>query len=356
QLSCIDDQIAVGRTALLELEKDYVTGPFKGRYFASLRVLDGLKAAKACKDTLEVELMHSFDLKPNEQSEVGVNPTTPNGTDTQNPNKLNAPKTLEHAYKHDGFIGRHEQDYVANGVNGSNPDSWPQGRNVLFFDVFDLFGSKRGAQKAENASIRNLKSGGFTPIQDSSLAPGESAFQFEAPGSSVLNTILYVQRGTFIMKIAGACNGCQRGSVESTLKQEAQLQLSRAVAMGFPASSSSASHVPEEFQTSGNAPSYAFGQPGYHLCLYLHGPAGQTGNVKVEPGDATSQTDPNAQTYNQAFTLDVNGTAFFSFNEPAELFKITINRQEPDGSTNTTVTAADPRVYSPPPWGLPNCT
>ncbi|HLY48113.1 MAG TPA: hypothetical protein VKR21_02855, partial [Solirubrobacteraceae bacterium] len=43
QLSCIDDQIAVGRTALLELEKDYVTGPFKGRYFASLRVLDGLK-------------------------------------------------------------------------------------------------------------------------------------------------------------------------------------------------------------------------------------------------------------------------------------------------------------------------
>jgi hypothetical protein len=359
QLSCIDEEISKARLVLDQFEETKRLKLFGtthiSRFFAHAFLIAALRNAKACKDALEVALMHSFDLTTSAQNGTDVAPTTPMGADTQNPSKLNAPKTLEHAYRADGFIGRHEQDYVAAGVRGSSPESWPAGRNVLFFDVFDLFASSRGAHEADVASENNLKASGFSQIGDSSFAPGEAVFQHRASGSTLLSTIIYVQRGTFIMKIAGACNGCVAGSIESSLKSFAAVQLGQAVQMGFPAGSS-AGAAPEQFETSGNAPQDAFGQPGYHLCLYLHGPAGQTGDVTVQPGDATSQTDPNAKTYNQSFTLDGNGTAFLSFTEPAELFKITIDRRETDGSGHATTTSADPRIHNPPPWGLPACT
>ncbi len=361
QLSCVDNEIAIGTTMLRLLEgnpngRPFLTTPIhgSGNVFASRSVLRALETAKGCKDRLEVELMHSFNLKPSEQTEVGVNPTTPNGTDTQNPNKLNAPKTLEHAYAHDGFVGRHEQDYVASGINSSTPDSWPSGRNVLFFDVFDLFGSTRGAQKATKASEQNLKSSGFTRIQDSSLGSGEAAFQKQPAGSSLLSTIIYVQRGTFIMKIAGACNGCSKGSIESSLESVARAQIAQAVSNGFPTSATQPHTIAEEFDYSGSG-GY-FGQPDRKACIYLSGPIGQTGDVKLEPGDATARSDPNAQTYDQAFTLDSNGKAVLTFTEPNELFKVTINRKELDGSTNTTVTSMTSQIHHPPPWGLPDCT
>lgn len=244
QLSCIDSEIAVSREMMVLLEgpqvnpllanHSWLTFP-RGEHNVSLVMKYALQQAKACKDTLEVELMHPFDLKSTEKTEVGVNATTPNGTDTQSASKLNAPKPLQTAYANDGFVGRHEHDYVSVGVNGSNPDSWTSGQSVLFFDVFDLFGSSAGADAAEQASEQSLKSAGFTPIRDSSLGPGEAVFQ--EPGSP-MSTVIDVQRGTFIMKIAGACKGCTPGSVDPALQKIAQVQLARAVANGFPATAS----------------------------------------------------------------------------------------------------------------------
>src|SRR5579859_3008329 len=239
ELDCIDVQLELSKELLLLREAGRLVSPHFGavnpNVYPFFRILEFLQQAKTCKDALEVELMHSFDLKPSDQSKVGVTPTTPNGTDTQNPNKLNAPKPLQTAYAHGGFVGRHERDYLAVGVDGSNPDSWPQGRSVLFFDAFDLFGSAAGARAAEQASDQNLKSEGFAPIQDSSLGPGEAAFQ---KAGSPMSTVIDVQRGTFIMKIAGACKGCTAGSVDPSLQKLAQVQLARAVANGFPATAS----------------------------------------------------------------------------------------------------------------------
>lgn len=240
KLSCVDQDISQGRLFLILLQKGLVLGPHTGRlgsgaFYVWGQLIQLLKDAKACKDTLEVELMQSFDLKPTEKTEVGVNATTPNGTDTQGAGKLNAPKPLQTAYAQDGFVGRHEHDYFAVGVNGSTPDAWPVGHSVLFFDVFDLFGSSAGAYAAEQASQQNLKSEGFTPIRDSSLGPGEAAFQKQG---SPMSTVIDVQRGTFIMKVAGACKGCTPGSVDPALQKVAQVQLARAVANGFPATAS----------------------------------------------------------------------------------------------------------------------
>jgi hypothetical protein len=241
RLSCIDAEIAVGQENLFGLEKGAYRGRtalppyFDGERYASRRVLRALENAKTCKDTLEVELMHPFDLKPKGQTEVGINATTPSGTDTQSASKLNAPKPLQSAYVLDGFVGRHERDYVTVGVNGSNPDSWPAGQSVLFFDVFDLFGSPAGAHAAEQASEQNLRSTGFTPVQDSSLGPGEAVFQ---KAGSPMSTVIDVQRGTFIMKIAGACKGCRPGRIDPALQKVAQAQLAQAVANGFPATAS----------------------------------------------------------------------------------------------------------------------
>lgn len=232
-LSCIDEEFSQARLVLAMLERGLI-GSFP-KLVAHRLVENELTHAKACKDTLEVELMHSFDLKPTEKTEVGVNATTPNGTDTQGASKLNAPKPLQTAYAQDGFVGRHERDYVSVGVNGSNPDSWTPGRSVLFFDVFDLFGSSAGAFAAERVSEQSLKSEGFTPIRDSLLGPGEAVFQKQG---APMSTVIDVQRGTFIMKVAGACKGCTPGSVDPALQKVAQVQLARAVANGFPATAS----------------------------------------------------------------------------------------------------------------------
>ena len=239
KLSCIDEKIKVGRIAMLELEHGVLKGALasvNGERYASKLLLLSLESAKQCKDQLEVELLHTFDVTTAEQMEVGGNQTTPTGTDTTNPAGLNVPPPLEHAYATNGFIGRHEQDYVATGVDGGHPDNWPKGRNVLFFDVFDLLNSTTGAQNVEKASETNLESQGFAPVPDTSLGSGEKVFQLQPPGSPLLSTIIYVQRGPFILKIAGSCNGCTPGSVESSLETLAQAQLAQAVQNGFPAS------------------------------------------------------------------------------------------------------------------------
>src|SRR5207248_7035530 len=168
-----------------------------GDRFASRLLLNRVRSAKECKDPLEVELLRAFDLKPSGSMEIGVNQPTPNGTDTTKPSKLNSPKPLQHAYATNGFIGRHEHDYVATGVDGGHPDSWPTGRNVLFFDVVDLFNTTSGARKVEKASEQNLKSHGFLAVSDSSLGSGETVFQLQPSGSPLLSTIIYVQLGTF---------------------------------------------------------------------------------------------------------------------------------------------------------------
>lgn len=62
---------------------------------------------------------------------------------------------------------------MASGVDGGHPDTWPIGRSVLFFDVFGLFNTTKGAQKVEKASEQNLKSHGFSPVSDSPLGSGE---------------------------------------------------------------------------------------------------------------------------------------------------------------------------------------
>ncbi len=198
------------------------------------QILQLLKHTKQCKDALEVELLHPFDLKPTEEMEVGVNQTTPIGSDTTRPSKLNAPKSLRHAYATNGFVGRHEHDYVATGVDGGNPRHLADGPQRAVLRRVRPVQDDQGRAEGRKASEKNLKSKGFVPIHDTSLGPDEKVFQHKHSGSPLLSTIIYVQRGTFILKIAGSCKGCQLGSIEPSLKSRAQVQLAQAVSNGFP--------------------------------------------------------------------------------------------------------------------------
>ena len=70
--------------------------------------------------------------------------------------------------------------------------------------------------------------------QGQSRGPAEAVFEKQPSGSPLLSTIIYVQRGSFILKIVASCNGCAMGSIESSLESLAQLQLTQAVKNGFP--------------------------------------------------------------------------------------------------------------------------
>jgi len=94
--------------------------------------------------------------------------------------------------------------YLATSVDGGNPDSWPAGGNVLFFDAFDLFNSSTGAQNVEGgARSRTCSRTRSRPNPDTSLGSGEKVLRLQSARSPLLSSIIYVQRGSFIPKIAG---------------------------------------------------------------------------------------------------------------------------------------------------------
>ena len=59
-------------------------------------------------------------------------------------------------------------------------------------------------------------------------------FQKIAPGSDVLSTIVVLQRGQVIVKIASACRGCPLGTVPDAVKTFVKTQLAQAEAKGLP--------------------------------------------------------------------------------------------------------------------------
>lgn len=118
----------------------------------------------------------------------------------------------------------------------------------------------------------------------------------------------------------------------------------------------STTHRNEEWQVSGASRSH---QDPFDLCVYVKGPAGQSGTVSTKAGsrDFESQVPPQQK----SFRLDASGVAEVVFTEPPvandgpDLIAFTIARNEPDGSVSKSGTQWGD-AYQPPPWGLPACT
>ena len=53
-------------------------------------------------------------------------------------------------------------------------------------------------------------------------------------GSDVLSTIIIVQRGQVVVKIASACRGCQLGTLPADAAAFAKVQLAQAESKGLP--------------------------------------------------------------------------------------------------------------------------
>jgi hypothetical protein len=186
---------------------------------------------------VSLNTLHSFDLSPAQQTRLAVAATTPNGTDTTDPNQLNADTAIKNAYASNGFAGRHERDYARVGVsNPSNPDTWPQGQTVLTFVALDLFKTAAGAAKAAEASRLDADANDFAPITGSPLGEGEVVLQKIPAGSDVLSTIVVLQRGQVVVKIASACRGCPLGTVPADAAAFIKAQISQAEAKGLPKS------------------------------------------------------------------------------------------------------------------------
>ncbi|MHB8643134.1 MAG: hypothetical protein ACYDA3_09655 [Gaiellaceae bacterium] len=79
-LDCIDTRLEIGKIALLELEQGYLKSPVPaGTYFASKLVVAELRAAKNCKDALELQLDGSSGTPP---PTTTTTPATTTGTTT----------------------------------------------------------------------------------------------------------------------------------------------------------------------------------------------------------------------------------------------------------------------------------
>ena len=253
-LSCVDENIAVGKRLLALLARGNLqfgpSGVGVNVYVVqSLHSL--LTSAKVCKDTLESALrkatgpapepkvslgiLPSFDLTPAQQAQLTVAATTSAGTNTTDASQLNADATLKAAYTTDGFVGAHERDYVTTGVaTASQPDTWPSGESVLYFVGFDLFKTPSGAASAAETSGLDLLANNLTVLTGSSLGLGEKVFQTAPSSSGLLNTIIVVQRGSVVMKIASACRGCTPGTVPADAAAFAKAQIAQAEAHGLP--------------------------------------------------------------------------------------------------------------------------
>src|SRR5262249_34057048 len=118
--------------------------------------------------------------------------------------------------------------------NPSNPDTWPPGQTVLYFVAFDLFKTAAGAAKAAEASRVDAVANDFTPITGSPLGEGEVVLQKIPAGSDVPSTIIILQRGRVVVKIASACRGCPLGTLPADAAAFAKAQLGQAESNGLP--------------------------------------------------------------------------------------------------------------------------
>jgi len=250
-LSCIDERIAEGQLVLRQLEGGHFSLVNEHQYAQTL-IENLLIQAKHCKDALEVDLrnaagqpqaqpkvslgtLRSFDLTPAQQTQFAVAATTSTGTNATDASQLNADATLKAAYTADGYVGGHERDYKSLTVSdASNPDSWPIGASGLYFVGFDLFNTVAGAVRAAQASRADDTSNGLTPLTGSPLGLGETVFQTIPAGADVLSTIIVLQRGPVVVKIASACRGCVKGTVPDVVGVFAKTQLTEAEAQGLP--------------------------------------------------------------------------------------------------------------------------
>jgi hypothetical protein len=239
----------------VDLELQLASLADKGRAYRHKDIRLFLELAKRCKQTLENDLhkatppppkpppppkfslntLHSFDLTQDQQVQLAIAATTPAGTDTTDPNLLNADAVIKNAYASNGFVGRHERDYVAVGVsNLSNPDSWPAGQSVRFFVSFDVFKTVAGAAAAAEASRLRNEAIKLARIPGSPLGLGEAVFQGVPVGTDVLSTIVVLQRGQIVVKIASACRGCPIGTVPADTATFVKAQVAQAEAKGLP--------------------------------------------------------------------------------------------------------------------------
>ena len=240
QLDCLDQQLKLG------------SGIQIGEGAAAARqdlIARTVERGKGCKQKLENELrkaagqpppkvslntLHSFDLTPGQQAQLAVASTTSAGTDTTDVSQLNADAVIENAYGSNGFVGRHERDYVAVGVsNLPNPDSWPAGQSVRFFVAFDLFKTVAGAAAAAEASRLDDEAIKLARISGSPMGLGEAVFQGIPVGSDVLSTIVVLQRGQVVVKIASACRGCPIGTLPADTAAFVKAQVAQGEAKGL---------------------------------------------------------------------------------------------------------------------------
>jgi len=184
---------------------------------------------------VSLSTLPAFDLTPTQQAQLAVAATTPTGTNTTDASQLNADATLKAAYTADGYVGGHERDYTSLAVSDpSTPDSWPAGATGLYFVGFDLFKTVADATSAAQASRADDASNNLTPLTGSPLGLGETVFQTVPAGSDVLSTIVVLQRGAVVVKIASACRGCTEGTLPDVVGVFAKTQLAQAEAQGLP--------------------------------------------------------------------------------------------------------------------------
>lgn len=166
------------------------------------------------------------DLTPSQQTQLGLAATTPTGTDFLTPASLALTNpNLVAAYTGHGFLYRHTRDYVAIGLNSSNPDTWPLGKSAVYFHAFDAFDSALAAALVADASKANLLGLGYTELKGTFPAftgdtSGLIIMQKLAPGSTLLGTNFIDPTGPVVIKIASSCRGCSMGKLTPAQVEE----------------------------------------------------------------------------------------------------------------------------------------